>query len=505
MMSYLSHPIRSIVIFGVSGIGLGSLILLSGTAIAADRSADPKVLHVINRLSLGPTPGEIDRVSKIGVSAYIQEQLSPETLTDPTSLTQQLRQWTTLSKSPAELLRDYNTTQAKQQAKPVETAQMPSQPARLIQQEATQARLARAIASPRQLEEVMVDFWYNHFNVYAGKGIDRVLIGHYEQTAIRPNALGKFRTLLGATAKHPAMLFYLDNWQNTTPNASKGKGKFNGINENYARELMELHTLGVNGGYSQKDVTTLAEILTGWSFKRSGIAEDDKSGFQFIADRHDSRSKVFLNQPIPIGGMEQGDRALDLLAKNPATAKYISYKLAQYFVADQPPQSLVQRLSQTFTQTDGNIRSVLQTLFQSPEFWDPKIYRTKFKTPYQYVISSARAIGSDTTNVRLLSTTLNQLGMPLYNCPTPNGYSNTKEPWLNPEAMNRRLSFVTVLTTPTGKSNSNLATTQEVLQSTELSTTLGNPFSTQTRSAIDQAPPALKSALMLGSPEFMYR
>ena len=223
--------------------------------------------------------------------------------------------------------------------------------------------------------------------------------------------------------------------------------RFTGLNENYARELMELHTLGVEGGYSQQDVIALAKVLTGWGLRRAGQVAGDSSGFYFDPKRHDASDKVFLGQTIQGGGIEEGEKALDILAKHPATAKHISYKLAQYFVADRPPQSLVDRLAQRYLSTDGNIREILNTLFHSPEFWDSQYYSAKFKTPYQYVVSAVRATGMEMRNPTAIASALQQLGMPLYGCPTPDGYKNTEAAWLNPDAMTRRVSFATAIGT----------------------------------------------------------
>ncbi len=312
-------------------------------------------------------------------------------------------------------------------------------------EQAVQARLWRAVESPRQLQEVMVDFWYNHFNVFAAKGLDHLWVGAYEEQAIRPYALGRFRDLLGATAHHPAMLFYLDNWQNTAPNSPGVRGKQQGLNENYARELMELHTLGVDGGYTQEDVIALARILTGWGLGRPRGRDINKGGFFFDPKRHDFSDKVFLGQTIHGSGVAEGEEALDILARNPATARHISFELAQYFVADEPPSALVERLRKRFLDTDGDIRAVLDTLFHSPEFWDQKYYGNKFKTPYQYVVSAVRATDMKVVNVRPLYGMLMQLGMPLYGCLTPDGYKNTRDAWLNPDAMTRRIGFATAL------------------------------------------------------------
>ncbi len=262
--------------------------------------------------------------------------------------------------------------------------------------------------------------------------------------------------------------------------------------------------MGVKGGYTQKDVAALAKILTGWTFRRTEQPNVGQYGFYFDAKRHDYSDKVFMGQTIKGSGIAEGEQALDILAKHPATARRISYQLSQYFVADQPPQALVERLSQTFLSTDGNIREVLNTLFRSPEFWDSRVYNAKFKTPYQYAVSSLRATGAEVTNFRPVVGFLQQAGMPLYGCLAPDGYKNTQESWLNPDGMTRRISFATALASgrlpllaPPAVSSA--------LEVTQLSNTLGNSFSVKTKQAIAASPPSLRAALMLGSPEFMRR
>jgi uncharacterized protein (DUF1800 family) len=475
-------------------------------------STDPKILHLLNRLSFGPRPGDVAKVQKMGAENYIQEQLSPASIKESPSLIAKIASFETLQKSPVELLREYNFRRPRNQKPTPEEIKAARERSRLILQEALKARLLRATESSQQLQEVMVDFWYNHFNVFANKGLDRILVGSYEEQAIRPYVLGNFRQLLGATAHHPAMLFYLDNWQNTAPNSSGSRGRFKGLNENYARELMELHTLGVDGGYTQQDVIALARILTGWGMPRPNTPTSDNSGFYFDSNRHDFGEKVFLGQTIKGSGVDEGEKALDILVRSPATAHHISYKLAEYFVADQPPKALVDRLAKRFQATDGDIKAVLTDLFASPEFNDPKYYNAKFKTPYQYVISSLRATGTEVNNFNPITGLLIQMGMPLYGCQTPNGYSNTQETWLNPDAMTRRLSFATAIASgrlnlqqmPNEKSsnNRNLATP---LNATALATTLGDRFSEQTQKAIASSPIPLRAALILGSPEFMHR
>jgi uncharacterized protein (DUF1800 family) len=407
--------------------------------------------------------------------------------------------------------------------------------ARRVALEAGQARLLSAIESPRQLQEVMVEFWFNHFNVFIGKGLDRVLIENYEREAIRPYALGRFRDLLGATAHHPAMLFYLDNWLSTAAGfrAQGGAGpraKASGLNENYARELMELHTLGVDAGYTQKDVTELARILTGWTINPRAGGNGGDSVFEFDPRRHDDGEKDWLGRHIGGRGRAEGEWALDVLASHPATAHNLAYQLAQYFVADAPPPALVERLSRRFLDSSGDIAAVLKTLFDSGEFRDPKFRGVKFKTPYQYIVSAVRTSEQRVSNVRPLLGALRQLGMPLYGCATPDGYKNIEQAWLNPDAITRRIEFATAFASgklplarpldepdmrtvavkaPQRESDQRLQAMSNPMWATPpvdagaLLSTLGPTVSAKTRMTIEQSAPALRAALVLGSPDFM--
>jgi len=324
-----------------------------------------------------------------------------------------------------------------------------SSPVGVVVSELQQAKLLRALHSERQLQEVMTDFWFNHFNVYLNKDADQYLVTAYERDIIRAHALGKFRDLLVATAQSPAMLFYLDNWLSVGPKspaalaANKGKpghpvaGQNTGLNENYGRELMELHTLSVNGGYSQHDVTELARVLTGWTLQPL----EQGAAFQFDPKKHDPGDKVILGQEIPEDGIKEGMQVLDMLAHNPNTAKFISKKLAMRFVADDPPPALVERMAQRFLSTDGDIREVLRTMFKSPEFWSVKAYRAKVKTPFEFVISSLRATGTDLTNPGPLLGILNGMGMPPYQMVPPTGYSMTESTWMNSDALLDRVNY----------------------------------------------------------------
>jgi uncharacterized protein (DUF1800 family) len=284
------------------------------------------------------------------------------------------------------------------------------------------------------------------------------------------------------------MLFYLDNWQSSKQ----------GLNENYARELMELHTLGVDGGYTQADVLSLAKILTGWTI--APYAKPDPSGFYFNPNRHDNSIQQFLGKPLG-KGLAQGEAALDILAQHPATAKFVSYKLAQYFVSDRPPQALVTQMQRRFLATDGDLREVLKTLFKSTAFRNPKVFQRKYKTPYQYLVSAVRSTGITVEKPDPLILTLQQLSMPLYGCPTPDGYKQTETAWLNPDSMVRRLNFAIAL----GNGRSGLTAGVQPVTVDRLQTTVLPQLKPRTQQQIAAQSPSLRSGLMLGSPEFMYR
>jgi uncharacterized protein (DUF1800 family) len=354
----------------------------------------------------------------------------------------------------------------------------------------------QAVYIPRQLEEVMVTFWFNHFNVDAQKERTKLWVGDYEK-ALRPHVFGSFRTLLGITAKHPAMLQYLDNWRNSDPNGSIKNKQFQGLNENYARELLELHTLGVKGGYTQADVVAVAKVFTGWGFPPNAQWQNYPNGFFFNARRHDSTPQRVLGKPITGQGLAAGEQVLDLLAQHPATAKQISYKLAQYFVNDHPPASLVDRLTQQFQRSQGNLRSVMTTLIKSPEFWDTKYRGNKFKTPLEYVVSSLRASGVSAFPEQRIANRLNQMGMPLYRWKTPDGYAHTEKAWLSASAITQRLDFASAIARGMETSNP--------IDPIQLRQTLGGQLSPKTQAAFQAAAPQLKSAVLLGSPEFMRR
>jgi len=313
-------------------------------------------------------------------------------------------------------------------------------PQQVVQRDLLESKLLRAVMSNRQLEEVLTDFWFNHFNVFLDKGADRYLITSYERDAIRPHVLGKFRDLLEATAKSPAMLFYLDNWQSVGPNAPAGRGPQapRGLNENYGRELLELHTLGVDGGYTQKDVTEAARCFTGWT-----IMQPQRVGtFVFNRRAHDDGEKIVLGVKIPAGGgIGDGEKVLDIVAHHPSTAHFISKKLAMRFVADDPPQALVDRMAETFLKTDGDLRAVMRTMIDSKEFFSAAAYQSKLKSPLEVVASAARALNADIDFAFPLANQVAQLGEPLYRKQEPTGYSNNSKEWLNSAGLMARMNF----------------------------------------------------------------
>jgi uncharacterized protein (DUF1800 family) len=320
--------------------------------------------------------------------------------------------------------------------------EMANGPQQVVARDLVEGKLLRAIYSDRQLEEVLTDFWYNHFNIFLEKGADRYLVTEYERDVIRPHVLGNFRDLLEATAKSPAMLFYLDNWQSVGTNVPQARGgnkqARRGLNENYGRELMELHTLGVDGGYTQKDVTEVARCFTGWS-----IQQPQRGGkFTFNPRLHDKGEKTVLGVTIPAGGgVEDGEKVLDILSHHPATARFISRKLAMRFVADEPPATLVDHMAQTFQKTNGDLREVMRTMLNSKEFWSVGAYRSKLKSPLELVASAVRAVNGDVDYAFALANQVAQLGEPLYRKSEPTGYSNSSKEWLNSAGLLARMNF----------------------------------------------------------------
>ncbi len=394
-----------------------------------------------------------------------------------------------------------------------------SRPQQVINYDLNEGKLYRAVYSERQLEEVLTDFWFNHFNVFLNKGADRILTASYERDAIRPYVLGKFRDLLGATAASPAMLFYLDNWQSVDPNRAQQTGRFlknaklkakaqgRGLNENYARELMELHTLGVDGGYTQQDIIEVARAFTGWT-----IRQPQQGGeFFFNARMHDQGEKTVLGVKIPPGGgQEDGEKVLDLLAKHPSTAHFISLELAQRFVADDPPPALVDRMAATFTKTDGDIREVLAAMFGSPEFFSEGAYRAKVKTPLELVVSAVRATGTEVNYAIPLSQQIAQLGQPLYQKVEPTGYPMAASEWVNSAALLARMNFALALTA-SHVPGASVTRTYSADPGETFRQILFREPSKQTLESIQHAlagkhpTPEMVAGLVLGSPDFQRR
>ncbi len=590
---------------GILGRAVGAVVALAvvllapvviaqkGPSAVPRTSDDATVAHVLNRLGYGPSPGDIARVQQMTVAAYIEAQLHPERIEDA-DLKARLAVYPTIGLSTAELARDYygpaeqlrraeQRTQANQPARsaagapgqataaqasgqtmagdpamagapqrPQDRDQSPElraarQKEQQILQDLMQARLVRAVTSERQLEEVLVDFWFNHFNVFSGKGQVRVYLTEYERESIRPYVLGNFRDMLGAVAESPAMLFYLDNFQSVDPKAAgrqadeqaarlqqaalrgQGRGRVQtprqnaqgnqtpaeriqqlrnrGLNENYARELMELHTLGVDAGYTQADVIAVARAFTGWTIDRPR----DGGSFQFNAVMHDNDPKVVLGKTIDAGGKADGERVLDLLATHPATAKFIATKLARRFVADEPPASVVDRAAKVFLDTKGDLREVTRAIITSPEFFSTEVRLAKVKTPLEFVASAVRASGTDLNNPQPLIGALRSLGMPLYGAQPPTGWGDIAEDWVSTGALLNRLNFAVQL------SNGQLRgvrvnvrelapNTSETSRNALVQSLLHGNASQITRDTLARAEsPQQLIALTLGSPEFQKR
>ena len=521
---------------------------------ASPLTVEQQIVQVLNRLGYGPRPGDIEKVKSAGLSAYISQQLHPESI-DDSQLDKRLEALKTIHMSSRELAGLYprrprpaisGTAGDGEKPPGLETAAIKPEEfkgLRNIAVELQQAKILRATYSERQLQEVMADFWFNHFNVFLGKGADRILTTEYDREVIRANALGNFHTLVVATAKSPAMLFYLDNWLSADPNARfpdrfrafrrsqngpdspapqpDKASRRRGLNENYARELMELHTLGVDGGYTQNDVTEVARCFTGWTMRnpRQG------GGFLFVDFLHDNGEKTVLGRRIPAGGgINDGETVLQMLAEHPSTAVFIATKLCRRFISDNPPQAVVRRCADTFLKTKGDIRQVLATLFTSREFYSAPAYRAKTKKPFELVVSALRATAAETTAPPRLLLALRTMGETLYGCQAPTGYSDTADAWINTGALLERVNFATALA-----SRQLPATRARVLDQVDASPADSSRLIADlSRELLGQAPPAqflreienqLKDAesegssdrvsiiagLILGSPDFQKR
>ena len=442
---------------------------------------DLLIQQALNRLTFGVRPGDIGHVKKSGLKKWMDRQLHPQSVAENSKVEQKLAAMKTLTMSAAEMAEAYPPPQAiramaegkaklpedpekreqvtaliaiyNRRKNASQDALTPAQkkslaqyqpPVQTVSSELVEAKLYRAAYSERQLAEVMADFWFNHFNVFLDKGPDKYLTTSYERDAIRPFVLGKFGDLVRATAHHPAMLFYLDNWQSTTVNKGRGKG----LNENYARELMELHTLGVDGGYTQQDVIEVARCFTGWTIRADSRGRAGLFGgeFAFNPRGHDHGEKIVLGVTIPVGGGQtDGDQVIDILLHHPSTAKFIARKLAVRFVADEPPAALVDRMAAAFARSEGDIAKVMAVMLESREFWSEGAYQSKMKSPLELVISAVRATGAELERPGPLANLLKTMGQPLYRKQEPTGYSNNGEDWTNSAALLARLNFVVAL------------------------------------------------------------
>jgi uncharacterized protein (DUF1800 family) len=429
--------------------------LRAAPAIPAD---DDAIRHALNRLTFGARPGDIERVRTAGLERWIDQQLDPGQI-DNSAIERRLAALETLTLDLATIQREYSgPAMQERRERQREQSNAPEAPGsdpgsrrmseaqrkgRQVLTDLQEAKLLRAVYSDRQLEEVLVDFWFNHFNVFAGKGQTRNFVASYERDAIRPYVFGTFRDMLGATAKHPAMLFYLDNWLSTGAAGAAGARparRSSGLNENYARELLELHTLGVDGGYTQDDIVNVARAFTGWTMRpREG------AGFLFVPALHDRNAKTVLGQQIPGGGITDGERVLDIVAAHPSTARRIAAKLAIKFVSDTPAEALVDRAAARFTASRGNLREVVKTIITSPEFFAADARAVKVKTPLDFIVSALRATNADVRNSLPLARRLRDMGMAPYFCQPPTGYDDTAAAWVNAGALVARMNFAVEL------------------------------------------------------------
>ena len=504
-----------------------SLSIPAAAQTSPHLSEAQKVLHVLNRVSFGPRPGDIERVRKMGIEKYVEQQLHPESI-DDTGIDTRLTDFPSISMSVAEM----NTRYIQPNGLATELGMTPDSidrqainqamkerglnPQQKLLQELQGQKLVRAVSSERQLEEVMTDFWFNHFNVFWGKGADKQLTTSYEMNAIRPNVLGKFRDLLMATAKSPAMLFYLDNAQSSAPRLPRPDlvkaGRKPGINENYARELMELHTMGVDGGYTQQDVQEVARAFTGWTIDRGQSFE-----FIFRPGMHDQGEKVVLGHRINGGGIKDGEAVIDILVHHPSTAKFVATKLVRRFVSDNPPQSLVDRVAIVFAKTDGDIREMLHTIFTSDEFFSVDAYRSKAKSPFELAASAIRAVGAQTDGSPRMSQEITKMGQPLYQYQAPTGFPDRASQWMSSGSLMERINFALALSSnriPGTKVTLPLIEggTPEDAITRAIESVLGNDVSEQTKQVLvaqvrasAESPMAKAFALALGSPEFQKR
>jgi len=471
--------------------------------MTAPLSQEQKIVHFLNRISFGPTPDSMQRAARLGVRAYLDEQLAPQQIPDAQT-EEKFAGLKTMRLSSRELIELYPPPRAqKQQAN---MAMQSMEGPRLVILELQQAKLLRALYSNRQLYEVMVDFWSNHFNIYAGKGVDRWLSTAYDRDAIRPLALGKFKDLLLATAQSPAMLFYLDNWMNAGPDSPGARmggpnNRRRGLNENYARELMELHTLGVDGGYTQQDVQEVARCFTGWTI----VLPRGQGEFKFEPRLHDNGEKTVLGQRIPRGGgMDDGLRVIDILVKHPSTARFIATKLARRFVADEPPAAILSQATEAFRRSDGDIPTVLSAIVDTPEFFSRDVYQSKIKTPFEFVTSALRVTGSEAQVTPQLLRYLGRMGEPLFLAQAPTGYPDSASSWISADMLLTRMNFAADLLSnrlPGTKVAAETLTQRDGL----IRRIAPDSLSAATQAALAQAEGDQAIALLLAAPEFQRR
>jgi uncharacterized protein (DUF1800 family) len=526
-------------------------------AFSRPLTGEKRFAHVLNRLAFGPRPGDIEAIKKTGIKPWIESQLSPQTI-DDSALEGRLDALGWLRESPQRLVLAYESDSAgflrrlkkaekadnpalklnaAQQAalERIEAANLPERASIRALGELATDKLVRAVESKRQLQEVLTDFWGNHFNVDVNKGVARTLKIRDDRDVIRPHVFGTFRELLGASAHSPAMLVYLDNARSTRETAARNGKKRGGLNENYARELMELHTLGVDGGYTQSDVTEVARAFTGWSLDRQ------TGTFVFRRRAHDENPKTVLGQRIALGGEKDGERVLDILASSPATARFIARKLCVRFVADEPPAALVERVATVFSHSDGDLKTTYRAIFDAPEFLSEGAYRSKIKSPLEFTVSAVRTLGgtlevaqANPRGVRLLAVgaaSLNRgggqnrrsaerplaseiaaMGQPLFACQPPTGYAEDSTKWVSSSALVARLNFTISLTSGRVGDVTLTKDTFKAAPVEEMARVLLNAdISPGTRATIEgearkfPGDGARLHALLLGSPEFQRR
>ncbi|MCX5762609.1 MAG: DUF1800 domain-containing protein [Gemmatimonadetes bacterium] len=467
-------PILLVVVACHGGVPAASAPAVDARGIALrTQTADQQVGHALSRLTFGARPGDVETVRAMGVDRWIEQQLHPERI-DDSRADAWVNQFEATTSTAAELETRYQNPGTlanllgrrsaggltREDSAQVREAR---QHLRRIGEEVQLSHVGRALQSERQLQEVLTDFWLNHFTVFSGKGVrEQYYLAEYENRVIRPRALGRFRDLLGAVAKSPAMLFYLDNWESAADSGrprlvaatqrrrpagrnpqSPGVQQLQrraraGLNENYGRELLELHTLGVDGGYSQQDVIAAARALTGWTI----AGPQQGGGFAFVASMHDAGAKTVLGRTLRAGrGIEDGEELLDLVARHPSTARFIAFKLARRLVSDTPSATLVARATATFTRTDGDIREVVRTIVTSPEFFSAEAYRAKVKTPFEVVLSALRSVGATPDLTPRTAQLIAGLGQPLFGHQTPNGWPETADGWLGTGAILNRINF----------------------------------------------------------------